>query len=496
MLWMFQRVNYGAVTNEKNRSLPDLTPREWAMMVPTIAMCDRHGRAARRVPEADGAVGHARSIERVTGRNSPARRGVADHLPGPVPPGERRSQLPAHAAMPIAAPGRPSQHPRAAGRERASSEYMTDYAAIIPIVMRRAGRRLPPCSPKRSASRASGCRSPGSASSAWSAPPSRRSCSGTRDAHSFGVIRADNFALFINLILCIVGILTMLFSDDVVERERMPAGEYYALTLFAHQRHDADGGRDRSAGHLPRARDPVARRLRADRHPPGERGGAEAAFKYFLLGAFSSAFFLYGIAFAFALSGSTRLDQIGAALSRAGRAATARSSRCSRSGCSPSASRSRSPRCRSTCGRRTPTKARRRSSRRSCPPASRRRRLPRSSACSCRRSSRSRREWIPILSVIAAADDDPRHGRRRGADQRQADARVFEHRARRLPAARHRRGEQRPARPPILFYLLAYAVTNLGALGIVALLGTAGGSARRAARFRRPVANRGPGWRG
>ena len=39
MLWMFQRVNYGTVTNEKNRALPDLSPREWAMMVPTIAMC-------------------------------------------------------------------------------------------------------------------------------------------------------------------------------------------------------------------------------------------------------------------------------------------------------------------------------------------------------------------------------------------------------------------------------------------------------------------------
>jgi NADH-quinone oxidoreductase subunit M len=38
MLWMFQRVNYGTVTNEKNARLPDLTPREWALMVPTIAM--------------------------------------------------------------------------------------------------------------------------------------------------------------------------------------------------------------------------------------------------------------------------------------------------------------------------------------------------------------------------------------------------------------------------------------------------------------------------
>jgi NADH-quinone oxidoreductase subunit M len=39
MLWMFQRVNYGPMTNERNRDLPDLTPREWALMVPTVAMC-------------------------------------------------------------------------------------------------------------------------------------------------------------------------------------------------------------------------------------------------------------------------------------------------------------------------------------------------------------------------------------------------------------------------------------------------------------------------
>jgi NADH-quinone oxidoreductase subunit M len=38
MLWMFQRVNFGEITQEKNRALPDLTPREWALMVPTIAM--------------------------------------------------------------------------------------------------------------------------------------------------------------------------------------------------------------------------------------------------------------------------------------------------------------------------------------------------------------------------------------------------------------------------------------------------------------------------
>ncbi|HSC27946.1 MAG TPA: NADH-quinone oxidoreductase subunit M, partial [Vicinamibacterales bacterium] len=38
MLWMFQRVNYGPMTNDKNRALPDLTPHEWAMVVPTVAI--------------------------------------------------------------------------------------------------------------------------------------------------------------------------------------------------------------------------------------------------------------------------------------------------------------------------------------------------------------------------------------------------------------------------------------------------------------------------
>jgi NADH-quinone oxidoreductase subunit N len=134
------------------------------------------------------------------------------------------------------------------------------------------------------------------------------------DAQSFGVVRADNFALFINLILCLIGILTMVFSVDVVERENLPAGEYYALVLFA------------IAGMMLMAEATdllviflalevfslavyVLTALRRT-----SAAAAEAGFKYFLLGAFSSAFFLYGIAFTFAIAGSTRLDQIGTAM--------------------------------------------------------------------------------------------------------------------------------------------------------------------------------------
>jgi NADH-quinone oxidoreductase subunit M len=81
MLWMFQRVNYGPITNEKNRALPDLTPREWALMVPTIAMAIVMG-VVPGVFLRPMAPAVAQVIERVTGAQ-PARVRVE---PSPVPP--------------------------------------------------------------------------------------------------------------------------------------------------------------------------------------------------------------------------------------------------------------------------------------------------------------------------------------------------------------------------------------------------------------------------
>jgi NADH-quinone oxidoreductase subunit N len=135
------------------------------------------------------------------------------------------------------------------------------------------------------------------------------------DAQSFGVVRADNFALFVNIILCIIGALTMLFSNDLVEREGIPPGEYYALTLFSLS------GMMLMAAAIDLLIVFLALEvlslslyvLTSIRRT--SLAGAEGGMKYFLLGAFSSAFFLYGIAFAFAVSGSTRLDQLGIALS-------------------------------------------------------------------------------------------------------------------------------------------------------------------------------------
>src|SRR5262245_23553431 len=52
-------------------------------------------------------------------------------------------------------------------------------------------------------------------------------------AESFGAVTADNFALFINIVLVIVGIITVIISGPTIERDRLPAGEYYAIMLFA-----------------------------------------------------------------------------------------------------------------------------------------------------------------------------------------------------------------------------------------------------------------------
>ena len=77
MLWMFQRVNYGEITNPKNRTLPDLSPREWAVMVPTIAMAIVMGvLPGVFLRPMEPAV--KRTVERVTGRSFAAKPAIHD----------------------------------------------------------------------------------------------------------------------------------------------------------------------------------------------------------------------------------------------------------------------------------------------------------------------------------------------------------------------------------------------------------------------------------
>ena len=85
MLWMFQRVNYGPVTNEKNRTMKDLTPRELAVLVPTIAVAILMGVLPGLFlkPMEPSIV---KVIDRVNG-SQPARvkNRATGHTPAPVP---------------------------------------------------------------------------------------------------------------------------------------------------------------------------------------------------------------------------------------------------------------------------------------------------------------------------------------------------------------------------------------------------------------------------
>ena len=141
-----------------------------------------------------------------------------------------------------------------------------------------------------------------------------------RRAESFGVVTADDFGLFVGLVLVGVGVLTVFLSAGIVERDGLPAGEFYALVLFA------------LSGMMLMAIATdllliflalevfslsiyVLTGLRRETF-----ASTEGAFKYFLLGGFSSAFFLYGIAFTYGIVHSTRLARVAIALQGQGAA--------------------------------------------------------------------------------------------------------------------------------------------------------------------------------
>ena len=131
-------------------------------------------------------------------------------------------------------------------------------------------------------------------------------------------LRADHYALFFAVVITAGSLLTLLVSVDYLRRQPIPSGEYLTLVLLS------------TSGmvFLAAANDLIVLFLALEimsvavyvlagllRH---EVRSTEAALKYFLLGAFATGFLLYGIAFFYAATGSTRLDVIAAAIRREG----------------------------------------------------------------------------------------------------------------------------------------------------------------------------------
>ena len=129
------------------------------------------------------------------------------------------------------------------------------------------------------------------------------------DARAFrGMVALDGYALFFNLVIGYATGLVLLLSMDYVRRQGMESGEFYILVLFA------------AVGMvlMASATDLIVIFLALETMSlslyvlagffRGRIEAGEASMKYFLLGAFASGFFLYGIALIFGATGSTNLD--------------------------------------------------------------------------------------------------------------------------------------------------------------------------------------------
>ncbi len=131
-------------------------------------------------------------------------------------------------------------------------------------------------------------------------------------------VRGDRYALFFAVLISAGALLTLLMSIDYLREQPIAAGEYHALVLLS------------TSGmiFLAAANDLIVLFLALEIMSVAvyvlagllrrEVRSTEAALKYFLLGAFATGFLLYGIAFFYAGTGSTRLDVIAHVVARDG----------------------------------------------------------------------------------------------------------------------------------------------------------------------------------
>ena len=125
-----------------------------------------------------------------------------------------------------------------------------------------------------------------------------------------GMVVLDPFALFFNIVIGYATGLVILLSMDYIRREGQEAGEFYILVLLSAlgMMLMASAG-DLIIVFLGLETMSIALYVLTGffRH---RLEAGEASMKYFLIGAFASAFFLYGIALIFGATGSTNLDRI------------------------------------------------------------------------------------------------------------------------------------------------------------------------------------------
>ena len=133
---------------------------------------------------------------------------------------------------------------------------------------------------------------------------------GGRGAVMASALTADDFSLFFQVLILSIAALAILLSPSYLEANGMERGEYYALVLFSVV------GMLGLVSSLELVSIFVALEIMSvalyglSGMQRSRAASQESALKYFVTGAFSSAFFLYGVALLYGASGSTQLGRI------------------------------------------------------------------------------------------------------------------------------------------------------------------------------------------
>ncbi|HUR36255.1 MAG TPA: NADH-quinone oxidoreductase subunit N [Terriglobales bacterium] len=129
-----------------------------------------------------------------------------------------------------------------------------------------------------------------------------------------GMVRVDFFSVFFHVTVIVISLLAVLSSLDYLETQNIKAGEYYGLILFG----TVGMGLMSSAMELVMLFIALEISSISTYILAGFRRkiatSAESSLKYFLLGSFATAFFLYGVALIYGSTGTTNISEIAKAL--------------------------------------------------------------------------------------------------------------------------------------------------------------------------------------
>jgi NADH-quinone oxidoreductase subunit N len=137
--------------------------------------------------------------------------------------------------------------------------------------------------------------------------------SGTQSAAFGGMIIVDGFSIFVSCLLLISGLAAIALAHDYLQRTELEHGEYYPLLLFAVLGMILIAmAADLMVVFLALELLSIPLYILAGVGVP-RVPSEEASIKYFLLGAFSSGFVVYGTALVYGATGTTRFKEIAAA---------------------------------------------------------------------------------------------------------------------------------------------------------------------------------------